>query len=96
MTDVVGQVSSLRNIQTVQVAGNDKKKIEFHLIHQVSESRYYCGTFITLYIIYTFSLIFFQNLIISGVKALHVVNGVNMQNSLKSISNKQIILIWCA
>ncbi|KAH0886472.1 hypothetical protein HID58_062568, partial [Brassica napus] len=30
--DVVGQVSSLRNIQTVQVAGNDKKKIEFRLM----------------------------------------------------------------
>ncbi|CDY20405.1 BnaC02g24110D [Brassica napus] len=35
--DVVGQVSSLRNIQTVQVAGNDKKKIEFRLIHQLEE-----------------------------------------------------------
>ncbi|KAH0895216.1 hypothetical protein HID58_057645 [Brassica napus] len=30
--DVVGQVSSLRDVQTVQVAGNDKKKVEFRLM----------------------------------------------------------------
>ncbi|CAF2109627.1 unnamed protein product [Brassica napus] len=32
LIDVVGQVSSLRDVQTVQVAGNDKKKVEFRLM----------------------------------------------------------------
>ncbi|KAF8092292.1 hypothetical protein N665_0418s0027 [Sinapis alba] len=32
LIDVIGQVSNLRDIQTVQVAGNDKKKVEFRLM----------------------------------------------------------------
>ncbi|CAF1926137.1 unnamed protein product [Brassica napus] len=32
LINVVGQVSSLRDVQTVQVAGNDKKKVEFRLM----------------------------------------------------------------
>ncbi|KAF3577203.1 hypothetical protein DY000_02034498 [Brassica cretica] len=38
LTDVVGQVSSLRDVQTVQVAGNDKKKVEFRLMDIKGES----------------------------------------------------------
>ncbi|CAF1862842.1 uncharacterized protein LOC111205782 [Brassica napus] len=32
LTDAVGQVSNLSDVQTVQVAGNDKKKVEFRLM----------------------------------------------------------------
>uniref|UniRef100_A0A0D3CQY7 Replication protein A 70 kDa DNA-binding subunit B/D first OB fold domain-containing protein n=1 Tax=Brassica oleracea var. oleracea TaxID=109376 RepID=A0A0D3CQY7_BRAOL len=66
LIDVIGQVTSLRDIQTVQVSGKDKKKVEFRLL----DSR----------------------LIISVVKALPVVCGENMLNSLTIISNKQKII----
>ncbi|KAF3489359.1 hypothetical protein F2Q69_00054600 [Brassica cretica] len=34
LIDVIGQVSSLHEIQTVQVAGNDKKKVEFQQLEE--------------------------------------------------------------
>lgn len=32
ISDVVGQVISLRDVQSVQVSGKDKKKVEFRLL----------------------------------------------------------------
>ncbi|CAN7125659.1 unnamed protein product [Brassica rapa subsp. narinosa] len=38
LIDVIGQVTSLRDIQTVQVSGKDKKKVEFRLLDSSGQS----------------------------------------------------------
>ena len=51
MTDAVGQVSNLSDVQTVQVAGNDKKKVEFRLmdIKYVNQDMYFDYTIYYIY-----------------------------------------------
>uniref|UniRef100_A0A0D3CK11 Uncharacterized protein n=1 Tax=Brassica oleracea var. oleracea TaxID=109376 RepID=A0A0D3CK11_BRAOL len=42
LIDVVGQVISLRDVQSVQVSGKDKKKVEFHLLDINGQSMTCC------------------------------------------------------
>ncbi|CDY54408.1 BnaC06g41530D [Brassica napus] len=48
LIDVIGQVTSLRDIQTVQVSGKDKKKVEFRLLDSSGQSIACCLSYVCL------------------------------------------------